>query len=337
MASDVKVVIDLAKEVTGTGFGYPLIFQGKASTAIPYTECTSINDVMTAVGSGYASSNIYKAALLMLMQDTAPAKFAIMASTADTVATLPSIINKGWRQLIVVSVGTESESTAAEISAYIQATGSKMYFTSVATTAQATISGSERTVVLVHDDTLTPTAAVFPEAALVGATAGKPAGSINYKNQVLKGLTPDVLTDTEITAIENAHAIAFVLKAGYGVTSNGKTTSGEYIDIVDSKDWVIQNIEYQTQLVLIQNDKIPYDNNGISILENVCVNVLREAANNGIITSNGEGTYDYSVSYKPRSETKPADRAARTYVEGSFRFALAGAVDTVEINGTIEI
>ena len=335
MASDVKVVIDIAKAVTGSGFGFPLIFQGKATAAIPYTECSSINDVTTALGSNYATNPIYKAALLMLMQNTAPAKFAIMASTNATVDALPAVIDKEWRQLIVVSLGTEDESTAAEISAYIETTATKMYFTSAATVAGATISGNERTVMLVHTDT--DSTVVFPEAALVGATAGKPAGSVNYKNQILNGLNPVALTDAQLTAIEAAHAMAAVVKAGYVVTSDGKTTSDEYIDIVDSKDYIVQNIEYQTQLVLIQNDKIPYDNNGISMLENVCVNVLRDAANNGMIATNDEGSFIYSVDYQPRSATSATDRANRTYVEGSFSFALAGAVDTVQINGTIEI
>jgi hypothetical protein len=335
MASDVKVVINLAKPTTGIGFGYPLIFQGKATTAIAYTECTSIDDVMTAIGSGYATHPIYKAALLMLMQNTAPSKFAIMAATGTTAATLPTIITNGWRQLIVVSIGTEDESTISDISTYIETTDSKMYFASVASVSGATISGNERTVMLVHDDA--DENVVYPEAALVGATAGKPAGSVNYKNQVLKGLTPAVLSAAELTAIEAAHAMAFVLKAGYGVTSDGKTTSDEYIDIIDSKDFIIQNIEYQTQVVLIQNDKVPYDNTGIALLENVCVNVLREAANNGIIATNDEGAYIYSVNYLGRSETQASDRAQRKYIEGSFSFALAGAIDTVEINGTIEI
>lgn len=348
MASDVKVVIDLAKPVTGSGFGYPLIFQGKATTAVAYTECTSINDVITAVGgilptdnaetvatktATAMASNIYKAASLMLAQDNAPATFAIMASANTTVAALPAIMYQGWRQLIVVSLGTEGESTAEEIAAYILADGTKMYFTSVTAVGSVTISDNERAVVMVHADTSVP----FPEAALVGATAGKPVGSITYKNQILTGLTPAVLSDTELTAISNANAIAFVLKAGEGVTSDGITTSGEYIDIIDSEDWIIQNIEYQTQQVLNNNDKIPYDNNGIAMLENVCVNVLREAANNGMIAVGDDGDYQYSVDYQGRSATSATDRAKRQYVLGAFSFALSGAIHTVEINGTIEI
>ena len=335
MASDVRVIIDVAKPITGTGFGYPLIFAGKQSAAIAYTECSSLSDVATALGSGYANSPIYKAALLMLMQDTAPAKFAICASTGATATALADILNKPWRQLIVTSIGTEDESTVAQISTYVETTKDKMYFAGVAAVSGATISGCDRTVVFVHTDS--DSTILNPEAALVGATAGKAVGSFNYKNQILKGLHPAELTEAQLSAIETAHALAFVQKAGYNVTSDGKATSDEYIDIIDSKDWIIQQIEYRTQVALIQNEKLPYDNNGISVLENIAVDVLKEAANNGMIAITDDGDYNYSVNYKPRSETLAADRARRAYVEGSFTFALAGAIDTVEINGTIEI
>lgn len=355
MASDVTVVINLAKAVTGVGFGYPLIFQGKAASGsgIPYTVCENIQDVINTVGGITSSddaeaiatktaaamqSNIYKAALLMLMQDTAPAQFAIMASEDTAVTALPSVMYQPWRQLIVVSLGTTGESTAAQISDFIenQTTNYKMYFTSVTQASALSISGNERTVVMCHQEP-TGSTFVFPESALVGATAGKVAGSFTYKNQILNGLTPQVLTDAQLTAIENGHAMAFVLKAGEGVTSDGRTTSGEYIDIVDSKDWIIENIVYETQRVLNETDKIPYDNNGIAMLENVCVNVLRQAANNGMIAIDDNGDYQYSVNYAPRSQTTDTDRANRKYVEGAFSFALSGAIHTVEITGTIEI
>lgn len=349
MAKDVKVTINLAKAATGIGFGYPLIFEGKATKAIPYTECTTIDEVVKAVGGITASDNesavatkteaakktgIYKAALLLFMQDNAPATIAICADTAVASTGLANILHQGWRQLIVVSADTEGEDARKAISDYIETTG-KMYFTSVADVADATISGNDRTVIMVHEDD--DTTVVFPEAALVGATAGKPVGSLTYKNQKLKGLTPKVLPESELTAIHDANAMAFVLKAGDGVTSEGMATSGEYVDVIDAQDFIIQNIENNVQKTLNNADKIPYDNVGISILENATASVLKEAAENGMIAVNDNGVYDYSVAFKPRSATKASDRAARRYPEGSFRFALAGAIHTAEINGTIEI
>lgn len=353
MAKDVKVVIDLAKPATGSGFGYPLIFEGKATTAIAYTECSTIDAVIRVVG-GITSSddestvatktatakatNIYKAALLLFMQDKAPAKIAICATTTAATTGLATVLHHGWRQLIVTSTATSGEDTRKVISNYIETTD-KMYFTSVDAVAdlsgEKAISGNDRTFIMVHDDD--DSTVVFPEAALVGATAGKAAGSFTYKNQMLKGLTPKVLSDSEINAIHAAHAMCYVLKSGDGVTSEGMVTSDEYGDIIDSQDYIVQNIEAQTQQLLNKTDKVPYDNSGIAMLENVCVNVLKDAANNGIIALDDAGVPDYSVSYKPRSETKASDRTTRHYIEGSFRFALAGAIHTVEVVGTIEI
>ena len=178
---------------------------------------------------------------------------------------------------------------------------------------------------------------VLSVAALVGEASGRDVGTFTYKNLILKGIEPEDLSDTEIDAITAANGIAFVTKAGDNVTTEGKAMSGEYIDIVDSKDYVISNLEYQTQKMLNTMGKIPYDNNGIAVLESAAVNVMNDAYNKGIIATNDDGTPGYSVDYATREETDEADRAARKYLGGHFSFKLAGAVHMVEISGEIEI
>lgn len=354
MVRDVKVTIDRAASVeVSTGFGYPLIFEGKATTAIPYTECSNLEDVIRVVG-GIAdddnaeavatktatakATNIYKAASLMLMQDGAPSKIAVCGTTTAATAGLATILHHDWRQLVVVSTDEEGEDSKAAIAEFINnAEVEKAYFTSVKDVSEQTGDTAvteERAIVMCHNDSA---GAVFPEAALVGATAGKVVGSLNYKNKPLKGLVPNMYTDTQLEAIHDAGCIAFVQCRGYGVTSSGCTASGSYIDILDIQDYAVQNIRNRTQLALISYDKIPYTNAGISILENICVDVLQEMAENGAILVSDNGVPVYSVSYKPRSETKSADRAARRYVEGNFSFTASGAIDDVDIHGTIEI
>lgn len=342
----VKVDIDYTKPPTSAGFGYPLIFEGKATTAIPYTECASIDEVIKAVGGITAEDNeeaiatktataketaIYKAAVLMLMQDDAPSKIAVCASTDVATTGLASILHYGWRQLVVTSVDVEGEDTIKIISDFIETTN-KMYFASVATVAEATIEGNDRTIMLVHDEEV-----VCPEAALVGATAGNVAGSITYAFRNLKGLTAKVLTDAEIDAIHNANAMCYIAVHGMEMTSEGKTTGDTYVDIIDAEDFIIQEITYRTLQLFVNNKKVPYDNTGISMLESACINVLNEAANNGIVAMTDAGTPDYDVNYKPRSQTSPSDRAARRYVEGEARFGLAGAIHGADVNVTIDI
>ena len=175
----------------------------------------------------------------------------------------------------------------------------------------------------------------FESAALVGATAGKNPGSITYKNQILKGINPQSLTDSQITAIHKKGGLTFVTKAGDNVTTEGKVAGGEYIDIIDSQDYVIQQLEYGTQKALNTAGRIPYDNTGIALLESVAVDVFQDAYINGIIATNDDGTPAYSVSYAPRTETTATDRAARRYLGGQFSFTLSGAIHECEITGSI--
>jgi hypothetical protein len=268
------------------------------------------------------------------MQDNAPEKIAVCATTDAAKDWLLDVGNTGraWRQLIVVN---ETEDVVIkDISLVVETLNNKMYFTAANGTTEEKIGDFDRTVLFAVVPT---TDYPVPEAALVGATAGLAAGSFTYKNMILKGIAPQNLTDTQIDQIHELGAFTFVTKAGDNVTTEGTTTSGEYIDIIDSKDYVISQLEYQTQRTLNTMKKVPYDNNGIAILESVAVNVMRDAFNQGIIAVGEDGSADYTVNYIKREETDPNDRVVRRYIGGNFAFALAGAVHTVQINGEIII
>lgn len=330
MANDVKVVIELTKASPKAGFGFPLIFAENDTKAVAYKEVSSLSEVVTA---GFAdTTDVYKAAQLLFMQNDAPSKIAVCASTDTAVTALPAILNEGWRQLIVI----KKDSTVEAISDYIEACGKHvLYFASVDPDADsetiAAISGNVRTVAVAYesDD------AVAPEAALVGATAGLDVGSFTYKNIILKGVTAQSYSDTEVEALHEKGVITILRKAGAIVTSEGVTLSGEYADIVDSQDYIIDQIEYQCQSLMNRVPKLPYDNRGIASLEGVVVSVLMDAANQGMIAVKEDGSYDYIVSFGTRSECAATDISARHYAEGQFEFALAGAIHTARIVGNI--
>lgn len=334
MANDVKVVIELSKAAPRLGFGYPLIFAGMQSSAVAYKEVGSLEEVVTA---GFAATTpVYKAAQLLFMQNNAPSKIAVCGSTDAAATALPTILKEGWRQLIVVSNGTEGESTIEAISDYIEACGAdKMYFThgdpDTDSTTITAISGNDRTVMVAYESA----DVACPEAALVGATAGLDVGSFTYKNIILKGVTAQDYTDSEVDALHEKGVITILKKAGSIVTSEGVALSKEYIDIVDCKDYIIQQIEYQCQYLMNRVPKLPYDNRGIAALEGVVVSVLKEAADNGMIAVTDEGDYDYTVDFAPRSECDASDISSRHYAEGKFEFALAGGIHTAKIKGTI--
>ena len=333
MAYDVKVHIDLTKPIGTVGFGVPLILVENAAEAVAYTEVSSLADVVSA---GFEqASEAYKAVNLIFMQDHAPKQVAICAVTDKASAALADedLTGKGWRQLIVVG-GGETGSAISEIIAAIETLDGKMFFASldVDDATSITTDGLRRTVLFYCDATDN---APHPVAALVGDIAGRAAGSFTYKNLTLKGIEPQKLSDAQIQAIHAKGGMTFIKKAGDNVTSEGMLAGGEYIDIIDCEDYIIQQLAYQTQKLLNTSDKVPYDNNGIGMLESVAINVLQGAYVNGMIADKEDGTPNYSVSYAKREDTSEENRATRRYLGGQFSFALAGAVHEVEITGTI--
>lgn len=349
--NDVKVKIDLTKPVGNVGIGTPLILYCKSTTdesespviatEVAFTECYSLDDVKKL---GFAATtDVYKAAELMFMQKDQPKKIAVCSTQKTAAEWLSESANiaKDWRQLICIYTDTSVEDNIKEIIPKIETTD-KLFFVGLpvdSTFKASTITGVNeiRRTVLFYCTDKNTTPYKNPEAAFVGATAGLVAGSFTYKNIILTGITPQELTDSEISTIHTNGGITFVTKAGDNVTTEGKTAGGEYIDIIDSEDFVIQQITYRTQKLLNSSKKIPYDNNGIAMLESVTVDVLQSAYINGIIADNEDGEADYSVNFMLREDTKAIDRAERRYIGGSFKFALAGAIHTVEITGEITI
>ena len=331
---DVKVHIDLTKPIGTVGFGVPLILLENASSAVDYIEVASISELVSA---GFEQSSIvYKAAALLFMQENAPKHIAICAVTEAATDALAdeNLTGQGWRQLIVVNEDGSTASSVSAISALVETLDGKLYFAGldVDDSTSITTSGLRRTILFFCDAT---DAQPVPVAALVGEIAGRAAGSFTYKNLTLKGIEPQKLTDAQIQAVHAKGGITFVKKAGDHVTSEGKLAGGEYIDVIDCEDYIIQQLAYQTQKLLNNAAKVPYDNNGIAMLESVAINVLQGAFNNGMIAVNEDGAPNYSVSYALREDTTEDDRATRRYLGGTFSFALAGAVHEVEITGTI--
>ena len=251
MGLDVVVNMSTITTASSIGFGVPLVLNTNAESDIGFVKCASLKEVVDA---GFATeTEVYKACSLIWQQENAPKYIAVCQGQDTAVNTLTELIGEGkdFRQVIVTSLGTEDESTIAEISAFIETTSDKLFFVNVLRSSDAdSILNKKRTVCMVLNDS-TPNAAKNPVAALVGATAGLTPGSFTYKNIILKGVNPDIeITDAYIAEFHEKGLITVLLKCGDIVTSEGTNTNKGYIDIVDSQDWIVSNIEYRTQKLL---------------------------------------------------------------------------------------
>lgn len=328
--NDVVVKLSQNKVAGSEGFGVPLVVLGMQEAAKAYVECSGVDEVIDA---GYsADSAVYKQCEKLFMQNNPPARVGVCTGTGKISETLRLLSEQDFRQVIPV-FGEEGDDTPKELASYIETTEDKMLFLRFSDVAQLEAVGPlNRTVGIVYageDEGV--------EGAVAGATAGLTIGSFTYKNILIKGITPDALTDGQISAIHKKYGIAIVKKAGDIVTSEGTVLSGEYVDVIDSQDYIIHNIAYKSQKLLNTSPKLSFDNVGISQLEGVVTNVLSEAFSMGIIAQTEDKTPDYETMFATREECSAGDRAKRTYNGGRFRFSLAGAVHYATINGVIEV
>ncbi len=336
MASDVTVKLTLSKPVGRLGFGLPLLLDYGAEADISYTLCSELEDVTKA---GFdKESCTYKTAQLIFMQEDPPT-IAVEATTLDASDWLGFNKNtyRPWRQILFTKNNMNTTEELKELIPIVEALDGKIGFFSVepeTELTEVTTEGIERSFVFFNS---APKSGGLPVAALVGATATYDPGSFTYKNIIVKGLTPE--SDDIIQDVHEKGGVTFVTKAGDNVTSEGKVLGGEYLDIIDSKDYILQQIEYRTQKLLNRLKKVAYTDGGIVQLENVCETVLREVWRDGkddaMISTKTDGSPDYSVNYALREETDENDRVVRKYILGRFSFALAGAIHEVVTKGEI--
>ncbi|WP_240415026.1 DUF3383 family protein [Paenibacillus periandrae] len=333
--SDVRVIIDLQKPAGLIGFGLPLIL-GTSTAGAAYKKYADL----TAVAVDYiASTEEYKAAAALFGQgDNSPREIAIIArktgSTAETLAdALVRVLAADWYFLIAI---TNTVTDVVQIADAIEAEGKRMFFTRTSSkTDLATIQAEDymRTAVFYHTTTTN-----YPEAAWVGDTGALPVGSATWKFRTLTGIQPMAIDATELNAIHALGAVTYVTKAGTNSTSEGVVVEGEYIDNVMAQDWVKVNIENSVQFLLNREDKIPYTDAGISLIEGAVRTVLQAGFTQGIIAGDEAGKPMYSTDFPTRGETTAADRAARVLTGGKFSFQLAGAIHSVDpIKGTISV
>ena len=175
------------------------------------------------------------------------------------------------------------------------------------------------------------------DSALVGAVATLTVGSVTWKFKQLKGVTPEVLTSNELSAIHGAHAFAYVEVSGVGETSEGWTMSGEYIDVIHGIIWVNTNMENKLEKFLQKNGKVSYDQVGITRINGVATQVMEQAYAQGIIlTDETTGKGDYTVATSPRSEQSQQDLSDRHYGGLSFTYHVSGAIHTITVHGEVQ-
>jgi hypothetical protein len=173
----------------------------------------------------------------------------------------------------------------------------------------------------------------FQGAALLGSMLPKEPGAVTAWGRKLASQDTDALTETHLTNLKAANAGWFTSYGGVSITRDGKGAAGEYLDVIRDRDWLESRMQTDVFTALTNADKIPFTDRGASVVVGAVKSRLALAVDAGVLSDNPA-----PVVIAPKvSAVAPADKLARRLKPITFTGTLAGAIQAVNITGTVTV
>lgn len=173
----------------------------------------------------------------------------------------------------------------------------------------------------------------FADAAWMGRQFPKTPGSSTWAFKTLSGVTVSRLTAGQESAVLGKNANIYTELGGVNVTREGKSGSGEFLDVTRLVDSLRASIQEDVFSALVNNDKIPYTDSGVAII----LGLLRGRLNLAILDGGIAADPAPVVTAPKVADVLPADKIARTLPDVNFTATLAGAIHKVQIEGVISV
>lgn len=175
-----------------------------------------------------------------------------------------------------------------------------------------------------------PNPAVFAAAAQFGKCLPYTPGSETWALKVLNGIPTFNMTGTHRANITARNGNSYELVAGIGITFNGMTADGKFIDTRRNLDYMQDDMSKRIFAALVAAGKVPMTDPGIATIESQMRGGLKSYADLGMII---ESTIVVTVPLATSIAT--ADRTARLLQNCKFSAQLQGAIHKTIITGSI--
>jgi hypothetical protein len=190
----------------------------------------------------------------------------------------------------------------------------------------------DRTSVIYHTNDITVYQPAWIETGWPGARLPFDPGSQTWAFKTIAGVASYNLTSAQRTNALAKNANIYTETAGVDITEQGVVASGEYIDIIRGIDWLESRLQEDVFSLLVNTDKVPFTDEGITQVSGIVQAVLEEAAAQGILV------LDSIVLTVPlASEVSTANKTARILPDIEFTATLQGAIHKVEITGVVTV
>lgn len=230
-------------------------------------------------------------------------------STANWTETRPKLFGTASSELAIIDQSANDDVTSL---AYILSSA-----------------GYTRTFLMYHQDANDD----FPECAWFGRCLPLEPGSETWKFKRLATISYSKLSTTQSINAQQKSANTYQFVGGFGITAEGTVSSGEFIDIIRGVDWLTARIQEFVFFVLVNNNKVPYTDAGIALIEAEVRRALELGVANNFLAADPQ----YTVTVPSAASVDPQDKANRLLKNVNFQATLAGAIHFVEIRGVVSV
>jgi len=168
---------------------------------------------------------------------------------------------------------------------------------------------------------------------------GQPPGAGGtWFGKTIKGVLADDARDNALTPTEKANLRAknytvYENTSQRSHTLDGKSASGEFVDVTRFLDWVRVRIQEAIATVELNAERVPYTDGGIASLAAQVSKIM----DLGVIAG-GFSNSPYPTVTAPKAADVPtADKTARTLNNVRWAATLAGAIHLTNVSGTASV
>lgn len=169
-------------------------------------------------------------------------------------------------------------------------------------------------------------------------------GSQTWAYKPLSGVIFDDLESGFAQALVDKKCNHYIEIAGLPVTNGGEAeggqmASGEYIDVIRGRDWLVVRLRERIFGLLVNARKVPYTGGGIDQVTNEVGAQMEEGISATYLSPDIPEGQDkpYIVTAPEIGDVSAADKIARLLPDVDFEAILAGAIHATKINGVIRV